>query len=206
MARHVILHQYWSFNYPFALMRKSMLVKKFFINTGINICKNKKWALLKKSSPTPLRPPSKFHSFLNALRRLAFSIFTSYKPLTIRSKQVEFISSLKWTVFHCSSVHTICSVAKSRRTFWFFFEIKSLRHGVWATNFSLFNLRETVFLEIGFPVCSRNEREIDVAISKRSFKDILAIITSSRLVVIGGLPVLAFGSSVLSALNLLITQ
>ena len=70
-----------------------------------------------------------------------------------------------------------------------------------ATNFSLFHLRETVFLEIGFPVCSENAREIDVAVSK----DILTIIRSSCLVVIGGLPVLGFGSSVFSALNLLIT-
>ena len=63
---------------------------------------------------------------------------------------------------------------------------------------------EKVFLEIGFPVCSENVREIDV--SKWSFKDILIIIRSSRLVVIGGLLLLSFGSSVLSALNLLITR
>ena len=72
--------------------------------------------------------------------------------------------------------------------------------------FSLFNLRETVFLEIDFPVSSQNKLEIDVAVSKRSFKDILTIIRSSRLVVIGSLAVLGFGSSVLSALNLLITR
>ena len=98
------------------------------------------------------------------------------------------------------------SVAKSIRTFWFFFEIKYLRHGIRATNFSLFNLRKTVSLEIGFPVCTQNAREIDVAVSKRSFKDILTIIRSSRLVVIRRLPAPSFGLSVFSALNLLITR
>ena len=62
------------------------------------------------------------------------------------------------------------------------------------------------FKRFGFPVCSQNAREIDGAVSKRSFKDILTIIRSSRLVVIGALPVLGFGSSVLSALNLLVTR
>ena len=38
--------------------------------------------------------------------------------------------------------------------------------------FSFFNIRETVFLEIGFPVFSQNAREINVAAWKRSFKDI----------------------------------
>ena len=36
--------------------------------------------------------------------------------------------------------------------------------------FLLFNLRETVFVDIGFPVCSQNAREIDVAVLKWSFK------------------------------------
>ena len=115
-------------------------------------------------------------------------------------------SSPKWNIFYCSSVHRICSVAKSRRTIWFFFEMKGLRHGIQATNFSLFNQRETVFLEIGLPVCSQNVWERDVVVSKRSFKDILTIIRSSHLLVIGGLPVLSFSSSVLSALNRLIIR
>ena len=87
-------------------------------------------------------------------------------------------------------------MAKSRRTFWFFFEIKALQHGIRATNFSLFNQQETVFLVIGFPVCSQDAREIDIAVSKRSFIDILIIIRFFHWVVIGGLPVLDFGSSV----------
>ena len=62
-----------------------------------------------------------------------------------------------------------------------------------------------VFLEIGFSICSQNAQEIDVAASKWSFKNILTIIQSSRLVVIGSLSVLGFGSSVLSALNLPVT-
>ena len=53
---------------------------------------------------------------------------------------------------------------------------------------------------------SQNAQKIDVDILKRSFKDILTIIRSSCLIVIGGLPVLGFGFSVLSALNLLITR
>ena len=83
--------------------------------------------------------------------------------------------------------------------------MKGFQHGIRATNFSLSNLRETVFLEIGFPISSQNAREIDVAVSKQSFKGILPIILSSRLVVRGNLPVLGFASSVLSALNLQIT-
>ena len=121
------------------------------------------------------------------------------------SNKLNLDSSLKWTIFHCSSVHKICSVTKSGQTFWFFFEIKGLRHGIRDTNFSLFNQQETVFIEIDFPVCSQNAQHIDVAVLKQSFKDILTIILSSHLVVIVGLPVLSFGSSVLSALNLLIT-
>ena len=39
------------------------------------------------------------------------------------------------------------------------FEIKGLRHGIRATNFSVFILRETVFSEIGFSVCSQNARK-----------------------------------------------
>ena len=104
-------------------------------------------------------------------------------------------SSLKWTIFHCFSVPTICYVAKSRWTFWFFFEIKGLRHGILATNFSLSKQRERVFLEIGFPIRSQNAKEIEI----------ITFIWSSCLVVIGGLSVLGFGSIVLSALNLLIT-
>ena len=61
------------------------------------------------------------------------------------------------------------------------------------------------FLEIGFPICSQNSREINVSVAKQSLKDILTIPQSSCLAVIGGLRVLNFGSSVLSALNLLIT-
>ena len=108
-------------------------------------------------------------------------------------------SSLKWTIFHCSSVPTICLVAKSRQSFWFFFEIKGLWHGIRVHNFSLFNLRETLFVEIGFPVCSQNAWEIDVAVLKHTFKDLSIIIRSSHLVIIGSQLVLGFGSSVLSA-------
>ena len=48
------------------------------------------------------------------------------------------------------------------------------------------------FLVIGFPVCTQNAQEIKVAVLKWYFKDILTIIRSSCLVVIGGLPVLGF--------------
>ena len=65
---------------------------------------------------------------------------------------------------------------------------------------------EKIFLENDLPVSSQNSREINVAISKQSFKDILTIIRFSRFVDIGGLIVLGFGSSLLSALILLIRQ
>ena len=87
-----------------------------------------------------------------------------------------------------------------------FFKLKVCDMKSESLIFYLFYLRETVFLEIGFPVCSQNVQEIDVAVSKRSFKDILTIIWSSRMVVIGGLLVLSSCSSVLSALDLLITR
>ena len=76
------------------------------------------------------------------------------------------------------------------------------RYASWNPYFSSFNLREKSFLEIGSPVYSQIAREIDVASSKRSFKNILIIIRSSRLVLMGGLLVLDFGSSVLATLNL----
>ena len=79
------------------------------------------------------------------------------------------------------------------------FATRNLSH-----QFFLINLREIVFLEIGFPLCSQNAREIDVAVSKLSFKDILTIIRSSHLADTGGLVVLGFGLSALSVLNLLI--
>ena len=55
-------------------------------------------------------------------------------------------------------------MAKSRQTFRFFLEIKGFQYEIQATIFSLFNLRETVNQEIGFPVDSQNAREIDVAV------------------------------------------
>ena len=88
-------------------------------------------------------------------------------------------SSLKRTIFHSSSDHTISS------------EVNSRRHRIRPTIFFVFNLRKTVFVEIGFPVCSQNAREIDAVVSKRSFKDILTIIRASRWLVLGGLPVLS---------------
>ena len=128
-------------------------------------------------------PPPNFTVFLTHWGDKHSTILHLINLLSSDPTKLNLDSSLKWTIFLCSSVNTICSVVKSRWTFWFFFEIKGLWHGIWATNFSLFNLQETVFLEIGFPVCSQNAREIDVSVSKQSFKDILTIIQSSRLVV-----------------------
>ena len=149
---------------------------------------NEQWVLLphpKEILPhtITLHPPN-FTCFLTPWgdKHSPFLRLTNILP-SDRNK-LNLDSSLKWAIFHCSSVYTICSLAKSRRTFWFFFEIKVLRHGIRATIFSLFNLRETVFLEIGFPVYSQNAREVDVAVSKRFFNDILTIIRSSHLVVI----------------------
>ena len=186
-------------------MRKSMLVKKFFfINTGISITvKTNNGPTLVEEFNAHISLPLQISQFSWHIEEISVSHFYI---LPSDPNKLNLNSSLKWTIFHCSSVQTICSVAKSRGTFWFSFEIKGLRRGIRANNFSLFNQRETVFLEIHFSVCSRNSREIDVAVLKRSFKDILTTIWCSRLVVIGGLPVLGFGSSVLLALNLLITR
>ena len=137
-------------------------------------------------------------------KRSSFLCLTNLLPSDPKNLNLDW--SLKWTIFHCSFVHRICSVAKSRRTFWFSLKSKVCDMESKPLIFPYLNLWERVFQEIDFPVCSQNAREIYVAISKRSFKDILKIIRSSRLVVIEGLPVLGFGSSVLSALNLLITQ
>ena len=145
---------------------------------------------------TPRAPPTVF---------IKLTLILPWKRISDPNK-LNLDSSLKWTIFYCSFVHRICSVPKLRGTVWFFFDIKGLQHGIQATNFSLFDLRETVFLEIGLLVCSQNSREIDVAVSKQSFKDILTIIWSSSMVVIRGLLVLGFGSNVLSALNLFIKR
>ena len=149
-------------------------------------------------------PPPNFTAFLKHRgdKHSQFLWLTNLLPSDPNKLNLD--SSLKWTLFHCSSIYLICSVMKSRWTFWFFFEIKGLRHRIRATNFSLFDLWEIVFLEISFPVCSQNAWEIDVVVLKQSFKDILKMILSSRLVVLRGQQVLGFSSSVLSALNLLI--
>ena len=150
--------------------------------------------------------PPNFTVFLTHWGEKRFPALRFTNHLPSDPNKLNLDSSLKWTIFHCSSLHRICSVAKSRRTFWFFFKINGLQHGIRATTFSLSNQREKGFLEIGFPVCSKNAREIDVAVSRLSIEDILIIIRSSHLVVLGRLPVFGFGSSVLSDLYLLITR
>ena len=153
-------------------MRKSMLAKKFVINTGINITvkmNNGSYSRWINHPPHYYAPPPNFTVFLTHWGGNCSPFLCLTNLLPSDPNKLNFGPSLKWTIFHCSSVHRICSVAKSRRTFWFFFEIKGLQQGIRVTNFSLFNLRETVFLEIGFPVCSQNTWEIDVAVSKRSF-------------------------------------
>ena len=133
-----------------------------------------------------------------------FPIFTSCKPLTIRSKQVEFrfITKVNHTPLFLCPQDMLCSKDKP-----FDFSLQS-NVCIMESEPLIFpySTYEKLFLEIGFPICSQNPQEIDAAVSKWFFKDILTIIKSYRLVVIGGLPVLGFGSSVLSALNLLITQ
>ena len=126
---------------------------KFLINTDINFTvkinngSHSRWRnhLLHRYAPPP-----NFTVFLTHWgdKRSSFLRLTNHLPSDPNKLNLD--SSLKWTIFHCSSIHTICSVVKWRRNFWFFFEIKGLRHGIQAPNFSLFNLRETVFLEIGF--------------------------------------------------------
>ena len=180
-------------------MRKSVRAKKFFINTGIDITvkmNNGSYSHWRNHPPHHHTPPPNFTVFLTHWGDKRTPFFRLTKLLPLDPNKLNLASSLMWTIFHCSFVQMISSVAKSRQTFWFFFEIKGLWNGIRAINFFLFNLRETVFLEIGFLVCPQNSREIDVAVSKRSFKDILTIIWSCRLVVIRGLLVLGFGLSV----------
>ena len=116
-------------------------------------------------------------------------------------KKLNLDSSLKWNIFHCSCVHRMRSVAKSRRTFWFFFEIKGCNLESIPLIFPYMTYEKLFFLRLTFPFAHK----MDVAVSLRSFKDILTISQSSSLVVIGGPPVLGFCSGVLSALTLLIT-
>ena len=179
-----------------------MLAKKFFINSGITVKTNNGSYYRLRNHPPHYYAPLQFSVFLTHWgdKRSPFLRLTNLLPSDPNKLNLD--SSLKWTIFHCSSVHRICSAAKSRRTVRFFFEIKGLWHWIRATNFSLFNLRERFFfLESGFTVCSQNAQEIVVAVSKQSFKDILTIIRPSRLVVIRGLLVFGFGSRVLSALK-----
>ena len=187
-------------------MRKSMLAKKFVINTGINIditvkTNNGSYCCWRNHPHTIELPPPNFIVFLTHWgdKCSPFLHLTNLLPSDPNKWNLDL--SLTWTIASLSARYALWRSQNEP----FDFYLKGLRHGIWATNFFLFNLRETVFLEIGFPVCSQNGREIDIVVLKRSFKDILTIIRSSRFVVIGGLPVLSFGSSVL-ALNLLITQ
>ena len=185
-------------------MRKNMLAKEFFIKISITITvktNNGSYSQWRNNPPYHYAPPPNFTVFLTHWgdKRSPFLRLTNFLPSDPNKLNLD--SSLKWTIFHCSSVHKICSVAKSRRTFWFFFEIEGFRHGIGFTNFYLIYEKQ-FFLEIGLPVCSQLAREIDVAVSKRSF----TIIQFSSLVVRGDLPVFGFGSSVLSALYLLITR
>ena len=157
---------------------------------------NEQWFLLtQKKSPPHNYPPPDFTVFFTHWEdnNSPFLLLTNLLQSDLNKLNLD--SLLKWTIFYCSPVHTICSLAKSKQTFWFFFEIKGLRHGIRATNFSLFNLQETVFLKTGFPFYLQNTQEIKVAVLKRSFKTNLTIIWSSGLEVIGGLT--AFSSQLI---------
>ena len=130
-----------------------MLAKKFFINTSINITVKRIMGHTpaEETISTSLNSPLQISQFSYCIEEISIPHFY---VLPSDPNTLNLDSSLKLTIFHCSSIHIICSIAKSRWIFWIFFEIKVLRHGIRATNFSLFNLRETVFLEIGFSVCS----------------------------------------------------
>ena len=124
-------------------MRKSMVVKKFFGNTGINITEKTNNEEVIPHTIT-LLPPN-------------FTDFLQSDP-----NKLNLDSSVKWNILHCTSVHKISSVVKSRRTFWVFFEIKGLQYGMRATNYNLFNQRETVFswdwLSCFLTKCTRSRR------------------------------------------------
>ena len=122
-----------------------MLTKEFFINNGINITvktNNGSYSRWGNHSLHHYAPPPNFTVFLTHWgdKRSPFLCLTNILPLNPNKLNLD--SSLKGTIFYCSSAHTICSVAKSRRSFWFFFEIKGLRHGIRATNFFLFNEKQ----------------------------------------------------------------
>ena len=109
---------------PLCKWGKSMLAKKFFINTGINIT-----VKMNNGSHSQLRnhpwhhyAPTPNFSFLERIEENSDPYF--YMLQTSYQNKWNLDSSLKWTIFHCSSVHRICCVAKSKQTFWFFFEIK----------------------------------------------------------------------------------
>ena len=112
---------------------------------------NEQWVPLlpKETYAILLRSPFQISLFSQRIKEISVPHF--YKFLTIRSKQVElrFITKVKHIrLFHCPH-DMLCDEVKT--TFSCFFENGN---GNRATYFSLFNLWETVFLEIGSPVYS----------------------------------------------------
>ena len=128
-----------------------MLAKKFFINTGINITvetNNGSYSRWRNHPHTITLPHPNFTVFLD--QRSPFLRLTNLLPLD--PNKLNLHSSLKWTIFHCSSDQ--CGEVKTNLLI--FFEIKSLWQGIWATNFSLFNLRETDWLSCLLTKCMRS--------------------------------------------------
>ena len=132
--------------------------------------------------PTITLPPPNFTVFLMHWGDKCFPFLRLKNLLPSDPNKLNLDSSLKWTIFHCSSVQTICSVAKSRQNFLFCFEIK----GLWLI-FPYLTYEKQFFKRLAFLFAHK----MHIAVSKRSFKDILTIIQSS-LVIRGGLPVLGF--------------
>ena len=134
-------------------MGKSIQAKRFFMSAGINITtktNNGSNFLWSNHLPHHYIPPPNFTVFLTHWEDKRSPFLRLIDILPSDPNKLKLDSSLKWTIFHCSSAHRTCPGAKSRRTFWFFFEIKVLQHGIQAANFSLFNLKNRFFFRLAF--------------------------------------------------------
>ena len=94
----------------------------FFINPGTNITAKTNNGSNSRGRNPPTHhyaPPPNLTVFLTHWgdKRSPFLRHTNLLP-SDRNK-LNLDSSQKWTIFHCSSVYTICFVTKPRQSFWF---------------------------------------------------------------------------------------
>ena len=153
--------------------------------------------------PHHYAPPPNFTVFLTHWGDKRSSFFV----LPSDPNKLNLDSSLKGTIFHCSSLLTIYALRRSQDEP-FDFSLKSIVCNMESEPliFPYLNYEKPFFWWLAFLFAHKNAREIDFAVLKRSFKDVLTIIRYSRLVLIESLPVLGFGLSILLAINLLIKR